>query len=433
MYAPIGSLLTATYDDPNDPSFDSSATATIQPAPGVPGVTINKTILSPSGGQIGIGQPVTYNLQIINSGSTNLPNLSISDTFSSSALSYVSASLTPTTTGSGLLTWTNLGAMTPGQITNITVTFNTLAAGTATNSATANGVSATNSSSVVLSVNKAALNVVKTLLSPGVQPVGVGSNVVFRVTVQNVGNTLVNYLPMEDSFSAAYYQFVSATIPPDGSGAGSLVWTNLASPAPLATNAIITNDVTMKVVGQGSPANNTATVDFATDVFGNAVPTSSSTVGVTTASASINGHVYNDTNQSGVFVPGDGGLTGVMLQLFTDPNGDGNPSDGSLVQIATTDGNGYYELLNLNSGHYVIVESLLPGYVGSAPPEQSPGGQRHQPHRLHKPELLPICSRALRLFHHQRHGLERCQCERHQRCRRSRYRQCRNRSGAGRK
>ena len=143
LYAPVGSLLTATYDDPNDPSFDSSATATIQPAPGVPGVTISKTILSPSGGKVGISQPVTYNLQVVNSGSTTLPNLSISDTFSPAALSYSSASLTPTTVGSGLLTWTNLGAMTPGQITNITVTFNTLAAGSATNSATANGVSAT--------------------------------------------------------------------------------------------------------------------------------------------------------------------------------------------------------------------------------------------------------------------------------------------------
>ena len=368
LYAPVGSLLTATYDDPNDPSFDSSATATIQPAPGVPGVTISKTILSPSGGQVGIGQPVTYNLQVVNSGSTTLPNLSISDTFSPAALSYSSASLTPTTVGSGLLTWTNLGAMTPGQIMNITVTFDTLAAGSATNSATANGVSATNSSSVVLLVNRAALNVVKTLLSPGTQPVGVGSNVVFRITVQNVGNSVVNYLPLEDTFSGAYYQFVSATIAPNGSGAGSLLWTNLASPTPLATNATITIDVTMKVVGQGNPANNNATVDFATDVFGNPVPTSSSTVGVTTASASINGYVYNDTNQSGVFVPGDTGLSSVTLQLFTDPDGDGNPSDGSLVQVTTTDVNGYYELLNLNAGHYVVVESLLPGYVGSAPP-----------------------------------------------------------------
>jgi hypothetical protein len=219
-----------------------------------------------------------------------------------------------------------------------------------------------------LLVNRAALSISKTLLSPGSQPVAVGSNVVFRITIQNVGNTAVNYLPLEDTFSGAYYQFVSATIAPNGSGAGSLLWTNLANSAALATNATITNDITMRVTGQGSPANNTATVDYATDIFGNAVPTSSSTIGVNTASASISGFVYNDLNQSGVFTNGDLGLGGVTLQLFTDPNGDGNPADGTLVQVTTTDANGYYELLNLTTGHYVIAETLVPGYAGSAPP-----------------------------------------------------------------
>src|SRR6185437_25523 len=190
---------------------------------------------------------------------------------------------------------------------------------------------------------------------------------VFRIVIQNIGNTSVNYLPMEDTFSAPYYQYVSATIPPDGSGAGSLVWTNLAATNALATNAIITNDITMLVVGQGSPANNTATVDFATDSYGEAVPTASSTIGVTTVAATINGYVYNDLNHNGVFTNGDTGLSGVTLQIFTDPNGDGDPSDGTLVQSTTTDGNGYYEMLNLNTGHYVVVETLLPGYVGSAP------------------------------------------------------------------
>ncbi len=368
LFAPAGSILTANYSDPTDPTDNTSATATVQPAPGVPGVVISKTIISPLSGQVGIGQPVTFNLQVVNSGSTTLPNVSVSDTYSAAALSFTAASFLPNTSSPGLLAWTNLGSFAPGQSTNIAVTFNTLAAGTVTNSATANGVAATNSSFVTLLVNRAALSISKTLLSPGSQPVAVGSNVVFRITIQNVGNSAVNYLPLEDTFSGVYYQFVSATIAPNGSGAGSLLWTNLAYPAALATNATITNDITMRVTGQGSPANNTATVDYATDIFGNPVPASSSTIGVNTASASINGFVYNDINQSGIFTNGDLGLSGVTLQLFTDPNGDGNPADGTLVQVTTTDANGYYELLNLTTGHYVIAETLLPGYAGSAPP-----------------------------------------------------------------
>jgi uncharacterized repeat protein (TIGR01451 family) len=369
LYAPIGSIITASYTDPNDPSFDSSATATIQPLPGVPGVVMNKTLVSPSGGQVGVGQPVTYNLQVVNTGSTVLTNVIVTDNFPSGTLSYSTASPAPSATGSGVLTWNNLGSFGPGQSTNLTVTFTTLATGTATNSATANGGTATNSSSAILFISHAALNVTKILLSPTNTPVAVGSNVVFRITIQNAGNTAINYLPLEDDFSGAYYQLVSSTITNNGSGYGLVVWTNLAYPTVLATNATITNDITMTVVGQGNPANNTATVGYATDVFGNPVPSASSTIGVVTAAAAISGNVYNDVDQSGTLTPGDLPLPGVTLSLYTDPNGDGDPSDGTLVQIAVSDGSGYYYFDNLNLGHYVVVATDLPGYSSSAPPD----------------------------------------------------------------
>jgi flagellar hook protein FlgE len=57
--APVGSVITVNYTDPSDPTDHTSATATIHPAPGVPGVVINKTLVSPSGGQVGVGLPVT--------------------------------------------------------------------------------------------------------------------------------------------------------------------------------------------------------------------------------------------------------------------------------------------------------------------------------------------------------------------------------------
>ena len=368
LNAPVGSIITASYNDPNNASYSSSATAAIQPLPGVPGVTISKTIVSPAGGQVGTGQPVTYNLQVVNTGSTLLTNVVVTDNFPSNQLSYLTASLAPTSTNLvGILTWTNIGAMSPGQSTNLSVTFVTVATGLATNSATANGGTAVNSSSVTLLVTHATLNVTKILLSPTNTPVAVGSNVVFRITIQNTGNTVIPTLPLEDYFSGAYFQFVSATIPPNGSGAGELIWTNLASPVALGTNATITNDITMTVVGQGNPANNTATADFAVDAFGNPVPASSGNIGIVTAAAGISGHVYNDVTQNGVFTNTDNGLSGVSLSLYTDPNGDGNPANGTLVQLVTSDANGFYNFLNLNLGHYVAVATPLPGYSSSVP------------------------------------------------------------------
>ena len=172
-------------------------------------------------------------------------------------------------------------------------------------------------------------------------------------------------MPLEDTFSGAYYRFVSSTITNNGSGAGSLIWTNLAYPVPLATNAIITNDITMQVVGQGNPANNTATADLAADAFGNPVPASSSTIGVITAAGQMTGYVYNDKDQSGTLTAGDTPLAGVTVQLYTDPTGTGTP--GALLQITTTSASGYYQFLNLNTRHYVVVSTDLPGFTSSAP------------------------------------------------------------------
>ena len=68
----------------------------------------------------------------------------------------------------------------------------------------------------------------------------------------------------------------------------------------------------------------------------------------------VSGNVSEDTTGDGA---GDTPLAGVGLELFTDPNGDGDPSDGVSVGTATTDANGDYVFENLPLGDYVVVET----------------------------------------------------------------------------
>ncbi|MEY2427126.1 MAG: large repetitive protein, partial [Verrucomicrobiota bacterium] len=277
LLAPVGSVLTTSYTDPNDSSDQSSASGTIQPAPGVPGLAVNKTIVSPANGQALVGDTVLFNLQAINTGSTSLTNITLVDNFPSARLAFQSASVAPNSTTATSLTWTNLGPLTPGQSTNIAVFFTAISSGTASNSASANSGATVGNGSGFVTNTQPALTVTKTLLSPTNTPVSITSNVVFRIVVKNTGNTAIPTLPMEDTFSSAYLQFLSATIAPDGSGAGSLIWTNLAGATPLAINASVTNDITMLVVGAGNPALNSATVDFALDANGKSVPAATGT------------------------------------------------------------------------------------------------------------------------------------------------------------
>jgi uncharacterized repeat protein (TIGR01451 family) len=335
-----------------------------------PGITASKTLLSPMNGLASVGQTVEYNLQVVNSGYTTLTNILLVDNYPRTNFSFVTASILPNTNSAGKLTWTNIGTFTPGQFTNIAVSFTvTNYAATLTNIMVASSTSgATNSA--VLTITRGGLTITKTVLSPtNNATVNIGSNVVFRILIKNTGQVAIRTLPLEDTYSASDFQYVSATIAPSSIGAGDLYWTNLTSGSALATNAVITNDVTMEVVGGATPALNTAFANYAIDTNGDAVAPSSGSIGVNTGAGQITGTVYNDINDSGIFTNGDTPLQNVTLTLYTNPGGNGVP--GAFVQSVTTDANGNYQLLNLNTGAYVVVETLLPGYVGSAPPNDS--------------------------------------------------------------
>ncbi len=78
--------------------------------------------------------------------------------------------------------------------------------------------------------------------------------------------------------------------------------------------------------------------------------------------ADISGTVYFDTIiNSTIDAPGDATASFVRIQLFTDPNGDGNPSDGVQVRETYTNASGYYEFVDVPTGNYVVVEVNPPG------------------------------------------------------------------------
>jgi large repetitive protein len=364
LYAIAGSVLNVTYVDPTDPLDTSSDSATIPS--GVEGVSVTKTLLSPADGQIVIGEAAQFRVRVTNTGNTLLSTVQVQDTFPA-ALGYVSASPTPNTVTGSVLTWTNVGPLASGQSVDLIVNFiGVSAANPATNIVnvtTGGGPTASASAPVV--VTRPAVTVVKTLVSPNPGPANKGDNVVFNISVQNTGTTALTTVPLEDTFSGANFEFVSATVAPDGVGSGSLLWNDITGAGSLAVNATFAVNVTLKVVGAANPATNVAAVNFAVDANGDSVPPSSSSAGLETLSATISGFVYEDLGTPG-FGGGDVPLEGVTVKLYSDPNGDGDPTDGSVQQVTTTNGSGYYEFLNLGAGTYVVVEEDILSYASVA-------------------------------------------------------------------
>ncbi len=99
---------------------------------------------------------------------------------------------------------------------------------------------------------------------------------------------------------------------------------------------------------------------------------STSTVSLTTASPNrldqdfgyrssvtyaIRGQVRDDFDLDGQFSDPDKPVGNVTVRLYTDPNGDGDPSDGGLIATTLTATNGRYAFTNLLNGSYVVVET----------------------------------------------------------------------------
>jgi hypothetical protein len=73
--------------------------------------------------------------------------------------------------------------------------------------------------------------------------------------------------------------------------------------------------------------------------------------------ASVSGSVYVDANNSGVKVAGDPPIANVAIALNgTDDQGN------SVALTTTTDGNGFYQFINLRPGSYTITETQPAGF-----------------------------------------------------------------------
>ena len=81
---------------------------------------------------------------------------------------------------------------------------------------------------------------------------------------------------------------------------------------------------------------------------------------------SISGQVRNDTDVDGDLADSETGLAAVVIKLYTDPDGDGDPADGILLAVTYTDGSGNYFFNGLPDGNYAIVETNPSGAISTA-------------------------------------------------------------------
>ncbi|MEI6577552.1 MAG: Ig-like domain-containing protein, partial [Bacteroidota bacterium] len=137
----------------------------------------------------------------------------------------------------------------------------------------------THTSSLSFTVVQPSVSVTLTKTSPSSGPYTINDNIVYNIQITNTGASTINTLPLQDLFSASCLQYVSTTVSPASVVNGTISWTNLAGAGLSAGNSVNVS-VTLKVIGNCDPANNTAKVEGARDVNSGLCATQTSTLGI---------------------------------------------------------------------------------------------------------------------------------------------------------
>jgi len=183
------------------------------------------------------GNPITFTITITNTGDTVLSQVPLTDTYDASFLQYVSSSPAVSTPGAGNLQWIDLGPLAVGAAHTVTVNFTArqstqgqtllnTAETTPVDQATGQALPTKDDDAPYL-IGQPNYTITKDRTSPAGLDARVGENVVFDIVIRNTGELPLTVVPLTDTYDAADLMFVSASVPPDTTAAGSLGWNNV--------------------------------------------------------------------------------------------------------------------------------------------------------------------------------------------------------------
>ncbi|MCD6291818.1 MAG: DUF11 domain-containing protein, partial [Anaerolineae bacterium] len=260
------STATPTATPTTTPTPTGTATPTLTPTSTAtpisgeePAVTLRKRLVDPPNHIAKPGDIVTFEIEIVNTGNVPLSPVTLTDTFNSHHLSYVSASPHPTQLaalpGQGILHWADLTAspplgfghaLTPGASFTVTVRLQTKQPGVGENCAQATGragdaeVRAGACDEVNIRDSEVNLQISKRLIQPVSGSAVISDTVQFEIRLENTGTEPIIDLHLRDTYDTRYLSFTGADYDPDDpADDGALDWGNLTSPPPHGFNHVL--------------------------------------------------------------------------------------------------------------------------------------------------------------------------------------------------
>jgi uncharacterized repeat protein (TIGR01451 family) len=372
-------LNTATVSGAVDENGDSPPSASDnEPVEiGNPGISVQKTLLIPSGGVALVGGQVQYRIRITNTGDTTLNTVPLVDTYDTTYLTYgfggsFSTPASDDNVNDGTLNWSDVtgsGSLAPGAFTDVIVNFtarastlglpnqqtlNTATAGPATDENNETTNTATDDEPIRI-VNDAAIGdyVWYDANADGIQD----------VTESGIGN--VTLALWRDNNTNGSIDGGDTLIGIQTTGAdGGYLFTGLLPGQYIVdvtdANGILTG--LTHTLGPQSQAAPFVVVVTAGQVYRDAdfgyVRQPSAGTGI------VGDTVWYDQNQNGIQDPGEPGIPGVTVQLRDAGN--------NLIATTTTDVNGHYLFVNVAPGTYYVQVPTPPPGLSPSPAAPNP-------------------------------------------------------------
>lgn len=283
-------------------------------------------------------------------GSTTINPFPVTDTYESSKLSFVSASVPPTSVSGGVITWANLGPVNAGARKTITVTFMAL--------------QPPNSDADTDPDPTTTLNTAASSGALFVSGLPANSDTATATVTINQGGSIGDFVYWDVNANGAYnagtdfpLQEVSITLTDSGGniigGAltdanGNYLFTGLAD----GTYTVSVDTASLPFSSPTQTADPDSTLDSIGTATINLNNSSSTDNDILTldfgydsnARSAISGYVFQDNNGNGVKDAGENFLAGVTVTL-----------SGTASATTTTDANGFYSFNNLSTaGNYTV-------------------------------------------------------------------------------
>jgi uncharacterized repeat protein (TIGR01451 family)/fimbrial isopeptide formation D2 family protein len=252
--SPVTNLATITeYSslDGDDPEERDYGPVEDEDVLAIPGYTLVKTRTSPLGRAAAVGETVTFDLVVANTGGVGLDPVPLEDRYDVAYLSYQGAvPASEDNVDDGTINWTNVGPLAVGGSVTVAVEFVAIEStfpGETTNFVVASPFT-TNGLPLLPKTNEAPVEVVyagytlekvNTTPGPGTSA-QVGDPVVFTITIVNTGQVALVTVPVADTYETAYLSYMSSVpASDDNDNDGVLNWANIGPLAAGATTQIV--------------------------------------------------------------------------------------------------------------------------------------------------------------------------------------------------